>query len=471
MKNAFYAALLASIALWVGCASDSTQQQNLADAEAASGQTDNPAVTAEKNRISPPIADANVPLTRFQVEPHKKTVHRLDNGTEIHIPAATLVDETGSAVTGKVDMQYREFHDVADVLLSGIPMHYDSAGEEHILQTAGMLEIRASQNGKPVFIAEGKEVEIRMASFIEGEDYNLYAFNEEGNGWNYLRTSDPQPMPGRNDNGVSSSEVLKQLPEEPYKPKMLGATAIPFNFEVDYSKFEDLEPYRDLVWQDAGMVEEGCVNPNKEDWIFGEIWTDASVEEHPRKRGVYYLTISNAGKNAKLLVTPVVEEENYAQAMEVYNEIRRKQEELKTRLIAEARNRQTQLARMASIQRSFEINSFGVYNCDRIMRMEQQNVLAASFEVEGYDGNLDMVYLVMPGENAMIPYHKVSWKNFKYSGNTENKIVAFLPSKEAVIFDGQDFRGLKGKNNYTFVMKPTGKKVSSPTDLKVVLGV
>ncbi|NJN77433.1 MAG: hypothetical protein HC803_03155 [Saprospiraceae bacterium] len=64
---------------------------------------------------------------------------------------------------GKVDISYREFHDAAAIIASGIPMT-NSEGDKY-METAGMFEINGSQNGQEVGIADDKEIEVKMGSF------------------------------------------------------------------------------------------------------------------------------------------------------------------------------------------------------------------------------------------------------------------------------------------------------------------
>ncbi|HEU4719520.1 MAG TPA: hypothetical protein VFU15_16870, partial [Bacteroidia bacterium] len=107
------------------------------------------------------------------------------SGTKISIPANAFVDANGNAVTGNVTIDYREFRDPVDILLSGIPMDYDSAGHNGHFVSAGMFEMNASVDGKEVFLAPGKKVDMKFAVVDTASDFNFYKLDEQ-EGWQYL---------------------------------------------------------------------------------------------------------------------------------------------------------------------------------------------------------------------------------------------------------------------------------------------
>jgi hypothetical protein len=436
----------------------------------------------------PPLEGISVPNQTFTLEASEATELSLENGTTIHIPAGALVDADQQPISGKVDLNYREFHDATDVLLSGIPMRYDSAGQNFVFQTAGMIEIRASQKGEPVFLAEGKEIDLGMTSYVEEDGYNLYQLDESTNNWGYLKTSQaesvmdpgtPSAIDWSQDPEIAADLKLAEesVPAEPFEPKQLAEGATSFDFDVDYSQYPALTPYKGLVWQYAQMEEAGTLNPDQEEWVFGEIWANASVQEHPHMEGIFYFTLRNEKKEAKILVTPVVAEEDYATTQARFAEIRRRQEARSQEILA-ARERmkiRQQLAqKQARIQRAFSVSSFGIYNCDRLWSRPQE-VLAADFRFDEFEipldaEILDQVYLVMPEDNAVIPYVRGngwnSWENMAYAPDTKNVILAFLPGNEVAIFSAADFEKQKPSGKFVFQMKESQVVIESPKDLR-----
>ena len=93
------------------------------------------------------------------------------------------MDAEGGSVSGKVSLNYRQFQDVGEIFLSGLSMHFDSAGLRSLMRSTGMMEIRGSQGGKPIFLAQGKSLSVAMASFTDEDDHRLYYLNEEDRRW------------------------------------------------------------------------------------------------------------------------------------------------------------------------------------------------------------------------------------------------------------------------------------------------
>ena len=53
-----------------------------------------------------------------------------------------------------MEINFQEYHTEAEVILSGIPMQYDSAGTKYTLETDGMFKLSGKQKGSRVEIAK-----------------------------------------------------------------------------------------------------------------------------------------------------------------------------------------------------------------------------------------------------------------------------------------------------------------------------
>ena len=132
--------------------------------------------------VQPPIPSADIPYETFNVDAGEGGSFKAEKGTELMVPPGIFVDANGKPVSGEVTLKYREFHDAADIILSGIPMVYDNHGTPENFQTAGMMEIIGQQGESPVYVAPGKEISVQMASFTGDDDYGLYVLDPE-KGW------------------------------------------------------------------------------------------------------------------------------------------------------------------------------------------------------------------------------------------------------------------------------------------------
>lgn len=139
--------------------------------------------------INPPMPEADIKREAYEINTSADTTLFYNTGSIIHIPANAFLDANGKPVTGKVELHYREFHDAIDVLLAGIPMTYDSAGDCYHFETAGMMEISATQNGKPLNTNPNAPITVDMVSSDIRDVFNSYYLDTTEKRWEYLAVS------------------------------------------------------------------------------------------------------------------------------------------------------------------------------------------------------------------------------------------------------------------------------------------
>ena len=94
--------------LFIGCAPDDDSQH----AENASIPTEEGTeVVTVANKIAPPLPNVNVPNHDFMVEPSQDKKVTFENGTELFIPAGTLVDEDGNIVEAPIKNDMQVIHE------------------------------------------------------------------------------------------------------------------------------------------------------------------------------------------------------------------------------------------------------------------------------------------------------------------------------------------------------------------------
>jgi hypothetical protein len=133
--------------------------------------------------ITPPIDGTNVKFDSTLIDNSKSDTIYYLSGTRIVVPINSFVDEKGAVVKEPVKLLFREFTTAADILISGIPMTFDSAGTRFHFESAGMIEIDATSNGKKVYIANDKKIEINMASSYKDDRYNKYYLDTVAKRW------------------------------------------------------------------------------------------------------------------------------------------------------------------------------------------------------------------------------------------------------------------------------------------------
>ncbi len=164
---------------------------------------------AEKPFIDPPFKAIQANYTERKVNANQGGIFEYENGSKLIVPAAAFIDDQGNVIEGYVEIRYREFHDFVDFFISGIPMQYDSLGTTYQLESAGMVEIYAEQDGKKVNVAPGKKIDVELVSeiMVPSSDrakmpkFNVYKLNTDKRNWVY--------------NGRDNIEVLEEE-----KPKL-----------------------------------------------------------------------------------------------------------------------------------------------------------------------------------------------------------------------------------------------------------
>lgn len=97
-------------------------------------------------------------------------------GSQIYIPEGAF----GKVPNNKITIKYREFHDKIDMIVNNLSM---KTVEGKQLESGGMFEIEAEYKGKPIKLAEGKEITVRMAGLKDRKNLNVYLFDKAKNAW------------------------------------------------------------------------------------------------------------------------------------------------------------------------------------------------------------------------------------------------------------------------------------------------
>jgi hypothetical protein len=176
--------------------------------------------------LVPPTEKSVVPFNNFTAKASDERTFYTRAGTEIKVPAGSLVYDDGTPVQGSYQLHFRELNDPADIFLSGAPMVYDSGGEKNIFQSSGMFEIFASQDENQLKLKEGKSITINLPSVSEDKDFNLYKYNEEAEKWEFTDL---------NANQMTRSSINGFLSNRSFKWREFVNTHFPF----DTLKFDE----------------------------------------------------------------------------------------------------------------------------------------------------------------------------------------------------------------------------------------
>lgn len=424
--------------------------------------------------IDPPLDGVNIPYTMYTVNAETGGTFDFKTGSKIIVPKNAFVDENGNMLKGEIELRYREFHDVVDFFVAGIPMTYDSAGVRYHFESAGMMEMQGYQNGKQVNMAIGKSIHIELASNYKGTEYNLYQLDTLKNNWSCLgkdkvvEQAAPKSAGKKEMAEIASIQetppykiletkkveiqkekenkiaALPKVPVTPIKPEEADKDKYTFNLEVDSKEFPELALFKGLLF------EVGAENKTFNKAMYDITWDEAIVKEGNKKGENYLLTLKKGPKKYDLVVYPVFEGKNYEIAMKDYKEKfnkyntvlekrkveeKRYEEEYEIKLAAlkkqqqalELKWKEEEARQFASadteqkVKRMFAINKFGVYNCDNPLAYPTgitclANLLNEKNEmVMCYD-----VFLVDRAKNALFSYAKNPITKFSFNPQSSN---------------------------------------------------
>ncbi|MGD1848076.1 MAG: hypothetical protein ACFB10_21995 [Salibacteraceae bacterium] len=423
---------------------------------------------SQTETIRPPFSSFSVPVQEHQVDPKVGATLEFETGSRITIGSNSLVDAEGNTITAPVTIAFREFHTLADVLASGIPMRYDSAGAEGHMVTAGMFELQATTaSGQEVFIDADHPVDVQLASFQEGPQYNTYCLNEEKGEWQYLETT----APSKNEAKIVALDTLAKRDTlvAPKAPIAFAKGTPVLDLKPNYERLPELKPFHGVVWQHGG---EG---PNylETEWFYELPWANVDLERQGQDF-TYKATFKSKDTTLTMVLQPVFSEADYEKALTRFETLETAYSSNKEAI----RGERSRLENQADLMRSMQVSNFGFYNYDRIYKQKSTVHLAANFDFGKHvdpDISKINVFLVVESANAVINFPTSQWSLFNFDPNEEHKILAVLPGDKIAYLSARDFRALSinkaqhDNTDYTFKMNLADGAISSVDDLQQFL--
>ena len=394
--------------------------------------------------IEPPVVAADIPFNEYLIHNDGSRTIKLSTGTVINIQQNIFEREDGKPIEGPITLKVREFHSAYDILRSGIPMSINSS-QKDFLQSAGMIELRANNNGNELKVKEGKQIEIALAGYNLSNGYDLY-YTTDGNSWSqtgrYVSDSNYQ----RN-NRIKELSIIPKLPTDTVE---MGKGFI-FSLKADLTEVPYLKPFSNLQWK----VSKKDMSPKVIEAI-RIIWDEVSIKQIKGNKLENELLFKRKQSDTsgnqiveQLVVkaSPIVGGKNkredrklFAQQMDMYKNTLAKIEEEKARL-----------AKEADMLNSFTISKMGIWNIDKIMKRDDFILVNASFDFEkeiNRDINKLKVFVIYEDDNSVIPYNTAQWNKIGFKLNSKVSFVVVLPKNELAVISSDELqRQLRGASN------------------------
>jgi len=424
------------------------------------------------------------PSQKFIINSERDTVIEFETGTLLRIPSQAFLASNGQLITGKVELQYREFHNVGEILMSGIPMEYDSAQKRQDFESAGMFEISAFQNNQSLATNPSKLIEVNMASLDKSKTkFNQYNFDSKTKKWKYIKKdianvfNKNKKLPKSAANGIV----------EPVKPKLASETRPRFKININAADFPELRGFNKLLFEVAPETKNYDESTSKINWFEVDI-----KNENPDKN-LYRITFSNDNKECIVFANPVVEQKNFDEALKkytlIYNDYKAKQ---KLMMEAQAAN-QNWLAREVSLNsslqskfefmnderseltsktnqtidmvyRTFQVQNFGIWNSDCPSSMPKGIDLIAGFVNEdGTKASYTKIILIDKSRNALFNFYT---NHISFNPQADNTILLIGKDNSISCCKASEISRVGKKENYhEFKVKSLKKESYTSGDI------
>ena len=402
----------------------------------------NPEVNEDFVSAIQPIQNVDNAQVVYRIDAQNPEEIQLKRGGTLVFDEDAFVDSDGNPVTGEVEIQWEEFHSLGDIMLSGIPMKYDSAGVAHNLESGGMFTFSGSQNGNDVHIAKGKKAEVNLASIQDTPCYNFYEMDEESGDWKYETTATGDPIEEVEDPKDQSVAKEKRKTD----PNLIDVT-------LDTRKFQHLQGMEIVAWRsennltrfDRNMLKSSTTKVR----LIGTANTGLILEAKAHDEEIY-----------KYPVKPYLMDEAIADTKA--NRVKLDKE------IEEVAEYMTEVA-AGRVIRSISVPNFGTYNWDCIHQFDEPQRVFASFDYQSnVNPELVSLFLLAPDRNIIIKCNSQGDNGFFFDPSERNCLIGILPNNRVVSVSNSGFDGVRGNESgqaFTFKFEQTGIKLHSSEDI------
>ncbi|AEA43981.1 hypothetical protein [Fluviicola taffensis] len=386
-----------------------------------------------------PIDGLEIPIRTFQVSAEKSSEIILPNGGSISFPKNAFVGKNGNAITGTVDISWQEYHSISDILFSGIPMSYDSAGVSSAFVSGGMFTINAHQNGEEVELASGKDARVSLASNNEQESFNFYSLNEKTGEWSYKTSAKATQNPN-----------FKEETPTSQKTNYVTLDVTP-SFSKD--SFPELNSDEIIGWETLKMR-----LSTKDLTMFRTNYLKAQIVG--KENNEYVLLVKDKNYSKTFHVSPI----QFGQKTE-------RSEAVKNKLEAKLKNEEEyqNLAAQGKLIRTMNIPNFGTYNWDCMYSKPTQDLYVNLKIKDRTDEEYTAFFYVIPEDKVIIPIDEKSL--VKIAKDKQSAIIAITKDKEVYSVKNNELKAAAAEKKREFTFQLSGRKsiLRTPEDMTKVL--
>lgn len=328
----------------------------------------------------------------------KKNLFVSKKGIKISIPENAFVTSSGEKPKGNVSVKISEYHNPADILISGIPMQYKTNNGPVQMESAGMFNIEATAAGKPLQLAKGKEIAMQMPTKNSDTNFNLYYFDASTNEWRQVINNLPIETPeAKVEKEIIQTAPLRSTTEAAaitiewaavdniqrmidgknvnlVRPVCLYDDTY-FTFPIITNKYPELLLFKESVW--TGYSKQDKLKASAAFEMDQLINAEIIERETPLNKYLIRFEFKNIKFEAYMSIASKsdfceINDEIYFSVYDQRSVDENKIEKIKTKTkIAKKQN---------EIYRSFSINRLGIWNCDRLYLLTKKATINPRFK-------------------------------------------------------------------------------------------
>ena len=528
-KKLMYSGIILGITVicWISISQLQNKKESKQTIVTQKSEVKNKLTESGNSKFIKPI-DKNINYSTYKINAQKGGIITHQSGSKIKIPSKAFKNNQGLEVTGEIEILYREMHTIPEILASGIPMRYDSAGIKQTFESAGMIEIKGIQDGKEILIKTDKEIEIDLASRKNGNHFNLYYLDTIAGKWlckgkdKLVKNEDNSKFISKNTSSNIKNDELKKeialidskieilsnqesktpksLPIKPLPPPVASKNRKQFALDVDLKEFPELKAFEGCVF------EVGEENKNYSSEFNNINWTNITVSQGNKPGENYTLLLTAGYRKERLIVYPVFAgknlkdaQENYQKKLDSYNkliveqrekEIMQKEERLqKIKNMQEERNALVNSLNKeagnfspnannsgdsfmsGTITRIFKVNRFGIYNSDCGRAFPTETITDAIFKYNDLEIIPATVFLVNHSDNLMWSYSVKDAERLSYDSKKKNSLVTYIKDRLFYCDTLEFLQSEKRKEKTVFKFKEVKSTDLSAGGLKKILNL
>ena len=354
--------------------------------------------SAEKKRADSIISSIEEKTKTIHINPLQENNIVSKKGIKFSIPANAFVTKNGTKPKGKIELTIVEYHNPADILVSKIPMLYNTKEGAIQMESAGMFTITARSKDETLQLASGKEIDAQVPSKNTDINFNLYYFDPIANAW--VQTADSLPTSQNDSDLATRNQSSTQEPaaieyatlinvewsSAQVQNRVFDGKAVTlvrpdcsykynnFNFTVATDNFPELNMYKETVWMGSSDNDDDLVTAAFEN---DELITATIKErETPLNRYLISFEFKHTKFNAYMKIASTadmceINEEIYFSYYDNRSVDKNKIKKIETKF--------KKAKKQDDVYRSFAINNLGLWNCDRLYLLPKKMIVTPRF--------------------------------------------------------------------------------------------